>query len=38
MVEKNPGTVEAAGSVSKEEVKSMVGEAMKDFASYLLQK
>ncbi|MEG0128084.1 glycine/sarcosine/betaine reductase complex component C subunit beta [Clostridium sp.] len=38
IVEKNPGTVEAAGSVSKEEVKSMVGEAMKDFASYLLQK
>lgn len=37
IVEKNPGTVEAEGSVSKEEVKSMVGEAMKDFASYLLQ-
>jgi glycine/sarcosine/betaine reductase complex component C subunit beta len=38
MVEKNSGKVEEAGAVSKEEVKSMVAEAMKDFASYLLQK
>lgn len=38
IVEKNSGKVEEAGAVSKEEVKSMVAEAMKDFASYLLQK
>jgi hypothetical protein len=38
IVEKNPGKVEEAGAVSKEEIKSMVAEAMKDFASYLLQK
>lgn len=38
IVEKNPGKVEEAGAVSKEEVKNMVAEAMKDFASYLLQK
>ncbi|KMT20808.1 glycine/sarcosine/betaine reductase complex component C subunit beta [Clostridium cylindrosporum] len=38
IVEKNPGTVKAEASISREEVKSMVGEAMKDFASYLLQK
>lgn len=38
IVEKNPGKVEEAVGVSKEEVKNMVAEAMKDFASYLLQK
>jgi hypothetical protein len=38
IVEKNPGKVEEAGAVSKEEVKNMVAEAMKDFASYLLKK
>jgi glycine/sarcosine/betaine reductase complex component C subunit beta len=38
IVEKNTGLVEEAGAVSKEEVKSMVAEAMKDFASHLLQK
>ena len=38
IVEKNTGLVEEAGTVSKEEVKSMVAEAMKDFASHLLQK
>lgn len=37
IVEKNTGLVEEAGAVSKEEVKSMVAEAMKDFASYLLK-
>jgi len=37
IVEKNPGNTEE-GTVSKEEVKNMVAEAMKDFASYLLQK
>lgn len=38
IVEKNPGIVEEAGAISKEEVKGMVAEAMKDFASYLLEK
>lgn len=37
IVEKNPGEAEEA-VVSKEEVKNMVAEAMKDFASYLLEK
>jgi len=37
IVEKNPGNTEE-GTVSKEEVKNMVAESMKDFASYLLQK
>ena len=37
IVEKNPGKAEEA-VVSKEEVKNMVAEAMKDFASYLLEK
>ncbi|WP_078696955.1 glycine/sarcosine/betaine reductase complex component C subunit beta [Caloramator quimbayensis] len=37
IVEKNSGK-EDEGTVSKEEVKSMVAEAMKEFASYLLSK
>ncbi|WP_173689734.1 glycine/sarcosine/betaine reductase complex component C subunit beta [Caloramator fervidus] len=37
VVEKNPGKKEEKG-ISKEEVKNMVAEAMKEFASYLLQK
>lgn len=39
IVEKNTGLEnDGASGVSKEEVKGMVGEAMKEFASYLLQK
>lgn len=38
IMEKNPGKEEAEESVSKEEVKEMVAEAMKDFASFLLSK
>ena len=37
IVEKNTGLEEEAGAVSKEEVKSLVAEAMKDFASYLVR-
>ena len=37
IVEKNPGLAEEAGAVSKEEVKSLVAEALKDFASYLVK-
>lgn len=37
IVEKNPGESDEA-VISKEEVKNMVAEAMKDFASYLLEK
>lgn len=37
VVEKNPGKQEDT-TISKEEVKNMVAEAMKEFASYLLQK
>ncbi|KRQ88028.1 Glycine/sarcosine/betaine reductase complex component C subunit beta [Caloramator mitchellensis] len=37
VVEKNPGKAEET-TVSKEEVKNMVAEAMKEFASFLLQK
>jgi hypothetical protein len=37
IVEKNPGTTDD-NNVSKEEVKNMVADAMKEFASYLLQK
>ncbi len=38
IMERNTGKEEAAGAVSKEEVKGMVAEAMKDFASFLLSK
>ncbi|HYE83486.1 MAG TPA: glycine/sarcosine/betaine reductase complex component C subunit beta [Clostridia bacterium] len=38
IMEKNTGREEAAGAVSKEEVKGMVAEAMKDFASFLLSR
>lgn len=38
IVDKNPGLEEEKGSISKEEVKSMVAEAMKEFASHMLQK
>ncbi|CAM2744886.1 glycine/sarcosine/betaine reductase complex component C subunit beta [Hathewaya histolytica] len=37
VVEKNPGVVEAEGGINKEEVKSMVADAMKDFAKFLMQ-
>lgn len=37
IIERNPGTVEEATSVSQEEIKNMIAEAMKDFASYLLK-
>lgn len=36
VMEKNPGKEEAAQSVSKEEIKDMLAEAMKEFASSLL--
>lgn len=36
VMEKNPGMEEQEGSISKEEVKGMVAEAMKEFASFLL--
>jgi glycine/sarcosine/betaine reductase complex component C subunit beta len=38
IMERNAGKEEAAGAVSKEEVKGMVAEAMKDFASFLLDR
>lgn len=38
IMERNTGREEAAGAVSKEEVKGMVAEAMKDFASFLLDR
>jgi betaine reductase len=38
IMERNTGKEEAAGAVSKEEVKGMVAEAMKDFASFLLDR
>lgn len=37
VVEKNPGLQEEEGSVSKEEIRSMVAEAMRDFAASLDQ-
>ncbi|MCB2290436.1 ketoacyl-ACP synthase III family protein [Clostridium sp. CS001] len=38
LVEKNTGTIENQSGISKEEVKSMVGDAMKDFADFLMNK
>jgi len=38
IMEKNTGREESTGAVSKEEVKEMVAEAMKDFASFLLDR
>ncbi|MGH4118341.1 glycine/sarcosine/betaine reductase complex component C subunit beta [Clostridium sp.] len=38
LVEKNTGKVESKSEVSKEEVKAMVGDAMSDFANYLMTK
>jgi len=38
IIEKNTGKEEASGAVSKEEIKGMVAEAMKDFASFLLDR
>ncbi|ARC85756.1 glycine/sarcosine/betaine reductase complex component C subunit beta [Clostridium argentinense CDC 2741] len=35
LVEKNPGKIEESAGISKEEVKSMVADAMKDFAEFL---
>lgn len=36
IVERNPGKVEEAATVSKEEINKMVAEAMRDFAKHLL--
>jgi len=36
VMEKNPGKVEEIGAVSKEEIKGMVAETMKEFAAFLL--
>lgn len=36
VMEKNQGKIEEGGAVSKEEIKGMVAEAMKDFAAFLL--
>ncbi len=36
VMEKNPGIVDEGTAISKEEVKEMVAEAMKEFASFLL--
>jgi hypothetical protein len=38
LVEKNTGKVENKSGISKDEVKAMVGDAMKDFADYLMNK
>ncbi|WP_373897719.1 glycine/sarcosine/betaine reductase complex component C subunit beta [Haloimpatiens sp. FM7315] len=38
LVEKNNGNVEEENGISKEEVKGMVADAMKDFATYLASK
>lgn len=38
LVEKNTGKVESGSGISKEEVKAMVGDAMSDFANYLMTK
>ncbi|MGE5633190.1 MAG: glycine/sarcosine/betaine reductase complex component C subunit beta [Caulobacteraceae bacterium] len=38
VMEKNTGKEEEAGAVSREEIKGMVAEAMKDFASFLLER
>lgn len=38
VVEKNTGKVEEDGTVSKEEVKNIVAEALRDFAAHLLSK
>ena len=35
LVEKNTGVVEENAGISKDEVKSMVADAMKDFATFL---
>ena len=37
VMEKNPGVVEESKGVSEEEVRGLVAEAMRDFASHLLQ-
>ncbi|NLY72976.1 MAG: glycine reductase [Tissierellia bacterium] len=37
VIEKNPGLQEEEGSISKEEIRSMVAEAMRDFAASLNQ-
>lgn len=38
VIEKNPGIIKEEAKVSKEEVKSIVAEALRDFASHLLSK
>lgn len=38
LMEKNPGLTEEGKNISKEEVKEMVAEALRDFASHLLSK
>jgi hypothetical protein len=37
VMEKNPGVVEESKGVSEQEVRGLVAEAMRDFASHLLQ-
>ncbi|MBQ1958885.1 MAG: ketoacyl-ACP synthase III family protein [Firmicutes bacterium] len=37
LVEANPGKVEAAAAVSEETIKSLIGEAMRDFAKSLIE-
>ncbi len=36
IIERNPGTTEDTGSVSKEAINQMIAEAMRGFASQLL--
>ncbi|SHJ18967.1 glycine/sarcosine/betaine reductase complex component C subunit beta [Lutispora thermophila] len=38
VMEKNPGKAEEMGAVSKEEIKGMVAETMKEFAAFLLNR
>lgn len=38
VIEKNTGKTESTGAVSKEEIKSMVAEALRDFATHLTSK
>ena len=37
VMEKNPGVMEESKGISENEVRSLVAEAMRDFASHLLQ-
>jgi len=37
IMEKNPGKIDEGKGVSEEEVRSLIAQAMRDFASHLLQ-